>query len=285
MAEAVGFDFDSGRVDTTVHPFCTALGPHDHRLTTRYDPNDFTVSLYSVLHEAGHGLYEQGLRVEDFGAPAGRAVSLGIHESQSRLWENKVGRSLSFWRHWHPAACRHLPDLKRLTPEQITAGVNRVCPSFVRVEADEVLYDLHIILRFEIEERLLTGALSVDQVPEAWNAGFEQMFGLSVPDDGNGCLQDIHWSMGGIGYFPTYTLGNLNSAQLFAAASRDMPDLDSNLAAGNYGSLLGWLRDRVHQFGSRFSPDMLMQRATGESTHERFHIEYLESKVVEMGLA
>lgn len=285
VAAAIGFDFDSGRVDAAVHPFCTSLGPHDHRLTTRYDPADFTVSLYSVLHEAGHGLYEQGLKPEHFGTPMGRAVSLGIHESQSRLWENKVGRTLAFWRHWHPIACKHLPDLRRFSPEQIHAGVNRVSPSFIRVEADEFLYDLHIILRFEIEEQLLAGAISVDDVPGVWNAGFEQMLGLGVPDDAHGCLQDIHWSMGGIGYFPTYTLGNLNSAQLFAAAARELPGLESDLAEGRYDSLLGWLRDRVHRFGARFQPDALMQQATGETTHERFHTDYLESKLADLGLS
>lgn len=280
VAAAFGFDFEAGRVDTTTHPFCTGLGPDDCRITTRYDEADFTQSLYGVMHEVGHGLYDQGLLKDHYGTPMGSAVSLGIHESQSRLWENHVGRRRSFWEHWHEAACRHFPSLARWTPEQIHESVNRVEPSFIRVEADQVTYDLHIILRFDIELALIEKRLATQDVPAAWNQMFEAMFGLKVPDDARGCLQDIHWSLGGLGYFPTYTLGNLNAAQLFHRALQDTPSLQSELARGQYGSLLSWLRGKIHTPGSRFESPDLMQSATGEPTRAAYHLEHLQSLTV-----
>ncbi|HXG46507.1 MAG TPA: carboxypeptidase M32, partial [Methylomirabilota bacterium] len=279
VASALGFDFDAGRIDTTTHPFCSGLGPGDCRLTTRYDERDFSVSLYGVLHEAGHGLYDQGLNAEDHGTPAGSAASLGIHESQSRLWENHVGRSEDFWNHWYPAACRHFPALKRFTPVQVAAALNRVAPSFIRVEADQVTYDLHVILRFEVELGMVEGALKVRDVPAYWNERFEALLGLKVPDDRRGCLQDIHWSLGSLGYFPTYTLGNLNAAQLFHAALRDVPALAAELRQGEYGSLLRWLRVKVHGAGQRYGPEELMRRATGEPTRAAYHLDHLQRKL------
>jgi carboxypeptidase Taq len=278
VAAALGFDFQAGRVDTTTHPFCETLGPGDCRLTTRYDERNFAQSLYGVMHEAGHGMYEQGLIAEHYGTPLGSAASLGIHESQSRLWENHVGRSPAFWEHWHPVACEHFPDLKRFTPAQVGAAVNRVAPSYIRVEADQVTYDLHIILRFEIEMKLIEGALKVADVPACWNEEFEKSFGLPVRNDAEGCLQDIHWSIGSIGYFPTYTLGNLNAAQLMRFATREIPALEGELARGHYASLLTWLREKIHRPGSRHTPAELMQHATGEPTHSRYHLDYLRQK-------
>ncbi|HTL57180.1 MAG TPA: carboxypeptidase M32 [Candidatus Limnocylindrales bacterium] len=278
IAEAIGFDFDAGRIDTTTHPFCITLGPADCRLTTRYNEQDFTQSLYGVLHEAGHGLYEQGLPAEHFGTPLGIAASLGIHESQSRLWENHVGRDPAFWERWYPLACRHFPDLKRLTPAQLAAAANRVSPSFIRVEADQVTYDLHIILRFEVEVRLVEGQLAVRDVPAFWNQEFEKMLGLKVTKDSEGCLQDIHWSLGDMGYFPTYTLGNLNAAQLMRWAKTDQPGLAAELAQGEYAGLLKWLREKIHSQGLRYLPQSLIQRATGEPTGVRHHLEYLREK-------
>mgnify|MGYP000232908542 CR=1 FL=1 len=278
VAEAIGFNFEAGRVDATAHPFCTTLGPRDCRLTTRYDETNFASSLYGILHEAGHGLYDQGLPTDHYGTPLGSFVSLGIHESQSRLWENHVGRSLAFWERWHPCACHYFPHLKKLSPAQITAAVNRVRPSFIRVEADQVTYDLHIILRFEIETQLVEGRLAVADVPAAWNENFEKMLGLKVPNDAQGCLQDIHWSMGGLGYFPTYTLGNLNAAQLMRAARRANRRLDKKLAAGDYAPLLEWLRANVHRHGRRWKAPELMRRATGEVTQARHHLCYLKEK-------
>ena len=278
VAEAIGFDFQAGRIDTTTHPFCSTLGPGDCRLTNRYNEQDFTQSLYGILHEAGHGLYEQGLPAEHYGTPLGCAASLGLHESQSRLWENHVGRSLAFWRHWHPIACEHFPELKSSSPETIAAAVNRVRPSFIRVEADQVTYDLHIILRFEIEVKLTEGQLPVADVPHYWNEEFEKMLGLRVAKDADGCLQDIHWSLGSFGYFPTYTLGNLNAAQLMRRAALDHPGLNDELGRGQYQTLLAWLRDRIHRHGLRYPPQDLMRRTTGEGTQAQYHLEALTAK-------
>jgi carboxypeptidase Taq len=280
VAEAIGFDFQAGRIDTTTHPFCSTLGAGDCRLTTRYGETDFVQSFYGVLHEAGHGLYEQGLTREDFGTPNGSAVSLAIHESQSRLWENHVGRGPAFWEHWHPVACEHFPGLQKFSPAQITAAVNRVAPSFIRVEADQVTYDLHIILRFEIEVDLVEGKLKTADVPAYWNEQFEKMFGLKVAKDSDGCLQDIHWSIGLIGYFPTYTLGNLNAAQLMRRAAVENPGLSGELARGEYKPLLAWLREKIHRQGSRHAPRELMRLATGEPTGIRDHVDYLRAKFV-----
>ena len=278
VAAAIGFNFDAGRIDTTTHPFCTTLGPADCRLTTRYNEQNFTQSFYGILHEAGHGLYEQGLRPEHYGTPLGSSVSLGVHESQSRLWENHVGRSPAFWEHWHPVVCRHFPELKRLSPPQLAAAVNRVSPSFIRVEADQVTYDLHILLRFELELKLIEGQLAVADVPACWNEEFEKMLGLKVTKDSDGCLQDIHWSQGTFGYFPTYTLGNLNAAQLMRRAALDVPTLTAELARGEYQGLLGWLREKVHRHGQRHKPQELMLQATGEPTRSNYHVDYLRNK-------
>jgi len=277
-AEAIGYDFAAGRMDTTTHPFCSTLGAGDCRLTTRYDVRNFAQSFYGVLHEAGHGLYEQGLPAEHYGTPLGTAISLGIHESQSRFWENHIGRHPAFWEHWHPVACEHFPALRKLTPAQMAGAVNRVIPSFIRVEADQVTYDLHILLRFEIEVRLFEGQLEVEDVPACWNEEFEKLLGLKVPNDAQGCLQDIHWSSGTLGYFPTYTLGNLNAAQLFNRATEDLPNLESEIAQGRYGNLLAWLRDRIHRHASRYLPQQLMEKATGEPTSARYHLDYLRKK-------
>jgi carboxypeptidase Taq len=278
IAAAFGYDFAAGRIDTTMHPFATSLGPFDQRITTRYNVKRFEVSLYGVMHETGHALYEQGLRADRIGLPSGDAVSLGIHESQSRLWENHVGRTPQFWRLWHAAACKYLPDIARYSPEDLASGVQRVAPSFIRVEADEVTYDLHILLRFEMELALIEGRLKVKDLPEAWNTRFHELFGLIVPDDTRGVLQDIHWSLGSLGYFPTYTLGNLNAAQLMFAAEKKISGLPDQLVRGNYVPLLHWLRENVHQHGRRYLPAELMRKATGEPTQARYRIEYLRNK-------
>jgi carboxypeptidase Taq len=278
IAEAFGYDFSAGRIDTTAHPFATTLGPFDQRITTRYNEERFEVSVYGVMHETGHALYEQGLKKEFAGLPGGDAVSLGIHESQSRLWENHVGRSLPFWSLWHATAIKHLPDLARFSPEDLCRGVQRVAPSLVRVEADEVTYDLHILLRFQIEVELIEGRLKVKDLPEAWNSRFKAMFGLDVPGDRLGLLQDIHWSLGSFGYFPTYTLGNLNAAQLMVAAEKQIPTLNDDLGQGSYEVLLQWLRLHVHQHGRRYLPTELMQKATGEPTQAKHRIAYLRKR-------
>ena len=278
IAAACGFDFEAGRIDTTTHPFCTTLAPGDCRLTTRYDRTNFFVSLYGVLHEAGHGMYEQGLDAAAFGTPAGSAASLGVHESQSRLWENLVGRAPEFWERWLPRATHYFPRLAGRTPAELTAAANRVAPTFIRVEADQVTYDLHIILRFEIERALLAGDLAVADVPAAWNAAFERAFGLKVPDDARGCLQDTHWAVGLVGYFPTYTLGNLNAAQLFAQARKERPEIDAGLRAGQYAPLLAWMREKVHRLGQRHLPPQLLTHATGRATQAEDYIATLRAR-------
>ncbi len=277
IAESIGFDFEAGRIDTTTHPFCTTLGPRDIRLTTRYDENDFTSSLFGVLHEAGHGLYEQGLPTDDFGLPSGSAVSLGIHESQSRLWENHVGRSREFWEHWYPTAQEIFPQLAGFPLEKFLRHVWRSDFSPIRVEADEATYDMHILLRFGLERRLINGSLAVKDVPEAWNEEFKTLFGFTPPDDRHGCLQDIHWSMGGLGYFATYSLGNINSAQLFAAAKK-VPEVSAALAKADYAPLLGWLRKNVHAHGSTLDPADLMKSATGKTPSPEDYLAHLRER-------
>jgi carboxypeptidase Taq len=277
IAESIGFDFSAGRIDTTNHPFCTTLGPQDIRLTTRYDENDFTSSLFGVLHEAGHGLYEQGLPGADFGLPSGTAVSLGIHESQSRLWENHVGRSDGFWQHWYPRACEIFPQLSGMPLENFLRYIRHAAFSPIRVEADEATYDLHILLRFGIERLLLNGELKVRDVPAAWNESVSNLFGFTPEDDRHGCLQDIHWSMGGLGYFPTYSLGNLNSAQLFAAAGRD-ETVARALSNAEYAPLLSWLRTNVHAHGSIFDPAELIRQATGDAPSPDAYVAHLTER-------
>jgi carboxypeptidase Taq len=277
VAEAIGFDFDAGRIDTTTHPFCTGPGPRDTRLTTRYDEQDFTSSLFGVMHEAGHGLYDQGLPPDDFGLPSGTAVSLGIHESQSRLWENHVGGSRTFWEHWYPRACDLFPVLSGLPLDGFLAAIRRAEFSPIRVEADEATYDLHILLRFDLERRLIRGELTADEVPAAWNDRFEESFGSRPADDAHGCLQDIHWSMGALGYFATYTLGNLNAAQLFEAA-REVPGIAAAIDRADPAPLLAWLREQVHAHGATLDPGEIMRRATGRAPSADAHLRHLESR-------
>lgn len=279
IAESLGFDFEAGRIDTTAHPFCTTLGPGDVRLTTRYDEKDFLSSLFGVMHEAGHGLYEQGLPGLDFGLPSGSAASLGIHESQSRLWENHVGRSRTFWANWLPRAKELFPHLKKVRLDAFMKEMLRSEFSFIRVEADEATYDLHILLRFGIERRLVKGELAVQDVPKVWNEEYRELFGMTPPDDARGCLQDIHWSMGGLGYFATYTLGNLNAAQLFATAKKQKK-IATSLEKCDYAPLLHWLRTNVHEHGAALTPTEIMQHATGRATDAKWHVAHLRERYV-----
>jgi len=265
VAAAIGFDFERGRLDVATHPFCTGIGPGDTRITTRYDERQFSDAFFGVLHEVGHALYEQGLPAERFGTPMGEAVSLGVHESQSRLWENAVGRSRPFWKHWFPMARRVFHQaLHDVTLDQFLVAVNHVDPSLIRVRADEVTYNLHIIVRFEIEQALLAGDLVTGDLPEAWNQKYRDALGVAPANDSDGCLQDIHWAAGLFGYFPTYTLGNLYAAQLFARARRDLASLDGLFARGEFGELLSWLRNNVHRHAQRYRSRELIEHATGQ---------------------
>jgi len=279
VAERIGFDFERGRLDTTVHPFCSTLGPHDCRLTTRWDEQFLPTAFYSVLHEAGHGLYEQGLPVGWFGLPPGEAASLGIHESQSRLWENLVGRSAAFWQWCFPLARDAFPGaFATATPGDVAAAVRTVQPSFIRVEADEVTYNLHVMLRFDLERAVIAGDLAVADLPGAWDDRFEADFGRRPTSAAEGVLQDIHWPAGLIGYFPTYALGNIFSAQLMAAAGGALGDLDQQLAAGEFQPLLNWLRQQVHGQGRCLTAAALIEQVSGEPISERFLVESLHRR-------
>jgi carboxypeptidase Taq len=278
VAESIGFDFEAGRIDTAVHPFCSGMAPYDTRLTTRYDETDFLSSLFGVLHEAGHGLYEQGLPKDWRGQPVGNSVSLGVHESQSRLWENHVGRSRGFWEKWLPRAIHHFPHLMGLTPEDLYAAVNQAERSHIRVEADEVTYDLHILLRFELECAIFSGDLAIADIPGEWNRRFESYFGLPVRNDAEGCLQDIHWSMGIFGYFPTYSLGNLNAAHLASAAKSQDPAVAAAFASADYAPLLAWMRKHLHEAGSLHLPNDLVTRAAGAPVTSEALVSHLRER-------
>jgi len=277
IAESIGFDFNRGRIDTTTHPFCTGLGLSDTRLTTRYLENDFTSSLFGVLHESGHGMYEQGLPASQHGLPAGNSCSLGIHESQSRLWENHVGRSRPFWEKWLPRAQELFPDLRKVDLDTFLTTINRAEKNVIRVESDEATYDLHILLRFTIERQMINGELCVKDVPDAWNSLFQQYFGITPPDNTHGCLQDIHWAMGGIGYFATYTLGNITSAQLQHTAMQDAT-IATAFNRADYAPLLTWLRQNIHQPGNTYFPQDLIQHATGEATNPQYYLDHLRGR-------
>ncbi|MSQ94442.1 MAG: carboxypeptidase M32 [Gemmataceae bacterium] len=278
-AAAIGFDFQAGRLDTTVHPFCSGIGPGDCRLTTRYHPRELNQGLFGILHEAGHGIYEQGLDTTHFGTPAGSFASLGIHESQSRLWENQVGRGRPFWEHFLPRLQQTFPGtLDEITIDEFIFAANNVEKSFIRVEADEATYNMHIILRFELEQALMCGDLKPSDVPGAWNEKFHHMLDLTPPNDAQGCLQDIHWSMGGLGYFPTYTLGNLYAAQFMQQARQDLGDLDGDFRAGQFGRLKGWLNDKIHRPGQRYRAGELCRRVTGQALSHKPLIAYLRQK-------
>jgi len=282
-AAAVGFDFNAGRLDVSLHPFCSGIGPGDTRMTTRYDENYFGDAFFGVLHETGHALYDQGLPHEHFGTPLGDAVSLGIHESQSRMWENLVGRSRAFWSHFMPRARAVFPDqLKDVTEDQWYFAVNDVRPSLIRTESDETTYNLHILLRFELEKALLTGDLSVPDLPAAWNQKMKTYLGVDVPDDARGCLQDIHWSGGAMGYFPTYTLGNLYAAQFFQQARQDLGDLDAQFGSGQFAPLLTWLRENIHRHGKRHRAPDLVQQITHRPLSAEPLLNHLRHKAAEL---
>ncbi len=279
VVKALGFDLERGRIDVSVHPFSSSMGPHDNRITTRYDESDFTSSFYGILHECGHGMYEQGLPAEAYGTPCGSSVSLGIHESQSRFWENQIGRSRAFWEYWYPVVVEYFPQLKAMPIEELVAYVNKVERSYIRVDASEIGYDLHVVLRFEVEEKIFSGELAVMDIPAYWNERFKELIGLEVKDDAHGCLQDIHWSMAGFGYFPTYTLGSINAAQIFSSLEKAVGSVDVQLSQGQYSKILDYLRQQIHGHGRRYLPNELIKVATGsEPTTEAF-LSYLSQKV------
>jgi carboxypeptidase Taq len=278
-ASMIGFDFACGRLDTTAHPFCTGIGPGDCRITTRFNPKHFGQALFGILHEAGHGIYDQGLPKEHWGMPMGDSVSLGIHESQSRMWENMVGRSKPFWQYFYPLAQQTFREsLGDVKFDDFFFAVNDVRPSYIRVEADEVTYNLHILLRFEIEQDIFNGKIKSKDIPKAWNERFKKYFGLTPANDAEGCLQDVHWSAGLFGYFPTYSLGNLYAAQFFAKAKQDLGNVDAQFAAGKFRPLRDWLRKNIHSQGQRYRAEKLVKVVTGKPLDHKPLMTYLKGK-------
>ncbi len=274
-----GLPFDRARLDRSVHPFCTNFSQNDVRITTRYEKQWLPGALFGCLHEMGHAFYELNIQPEFEATPLASGVSLGVHESQSRLWENLVGRSREFWGRYFSKLQETFPgQLGKMPMEEFYRAINHVTPSFIRVEADEVTYNLHIILRYEMEQALLTKQLSVKDAPAAWNEKLQKYLGITPPTDREGILQDVHWSSGGIGYFPTYTLGNVLAAQLFAAAEKAMPTLRSDIGAGNFGGLYEWLKTHVHQHGKKYIPGELIKRATGAPLSTEPYLRYLTEK-------
>ncbi|RKX26792.1 MAG: carboxypeptidase M32 [Candidatus Zixiibacteriota bacterium] len=284
VAGAQGFDFNNGRLDITTHPFCSGFGPGDTRITTRYNRNRLNDALFGIMHEAGHALYEMGIQKDKhFGMPVGEATSLGIHESQSRMWENQVGRSKEFWMYFLPQAKRIFREaLADVSLDDFYGAVNYVTPSYIRVEADEVTYNLHILLRFELERAILKREIKPADIPGEWNRRFKDYFGIEVDKDSNGCLQDVHWSAGLMGYFPTYALGNLYSAQFFAKAQQDIPDLMEQFQRGDFSQLLGWLRKNIHCHGSRYRARKLGEKVTGQPLSHKPLLDYMTKKFGEI---
>lgn len=279
-ATRIGFDFTRGRLDVTTHPFCSTSGPRDCRITTRYNERHFNEGFFGILHEAGHGIYEQGLRADQYGLPLGEAVSSGIHESQSRLWENLVGRSLPFWEYFYPHAQRLFPQALGDVPlGDFHFAINDVRPSLIRIEADEATYNLHILIRFELELLLISGELKVADLPGAWNEKYQKTLGIVPPDDVQGVMQDIHWSAGLFGYFPTYALGNLYAAQFFAKADAELGGLEAHHARGEFGPLRQWLGEKIHRQGQRYSATDLVERVTGRPLSPTPWIELLRKRL------
>lgn len=278
-----GFEFERGRQDKSAHPFCTAFGIDDVRVTTRTLRNYVVPCLMGSMHECGHGLYDQGYPQAYYRTSLARGASLGIHESQSRLWENLVGRSRGFWRWFYPRLQAAFPAaLGDVAEETFYRALNKVQPSYIRVEADEVTYNLHTLLRFEMEVDLLDGHLAAKDAPAAWNAKFKEYFGIEVPDDRRGILQDTHWASGLIAYFPTYTIGNIASAQLFAKVQQDVPDLPAAIERGDFSGLLSWLRQHIHRHGRKYLPHELLHKATGQHLTAQPYIAYLQKKYGEL---
>ncbi|MEW6279162.1 MAG: carboxypeptidase M32 [Candidatus Eremiobacterota bacterium] len=279
LAEEIGYDFKRGRQDVSAHPFCTSFSAHDVRITVRYLERFVSAAIFGALHEAGHALYEQGSPDRFNHTPLRGGASLGLHESQSRLWENLVGRSRPFWRRYFPKLASFFPEqLHGYSVEDFYRAINRVEPSLIRVEADEVTYNLHIMVRFELELEMLEGKLAVKDVPEAWNHRYEQYLGVVPANDSAGCLQDIHWAHGILGYFPTYSIGNVLASQLWEQISRDLPDLEAHLEAGRFDPLRGWLVDKLHSQAKKFLPKELVQRVTGSPLNCQAFLGYLERK-------
>ena len=283
VLKKMGFDFEAGRQDYSEHPFTTSFAATDVRITTRVDEDNYTSMLWSCIHEGGHGLYEQGLPEDQYGLPLGSPVSLGIHESQSRFWENCIGRSLGFWKFFYPRLQTQFPEqLGNVTLDAFYKAANRVEPSLIRTEADEATYHFHVMIRYEIEKALIEGTLSVLDLPARWNEMYNKYLGIKPADDKTGVLQDVHWSHGSFGYFPTYTLGSFYAAQFFSKAQEDIKNLSQQIANGELTELLQWLREKVHKHGRRYTSEELCERITGKKLDATFFIRYIQAKYKEI---
>lgn len=279
LIKHLNFDFDAGRQDISEHPFSVSFNRNDVRITTRIDENDFANMTWSCIHETGHALYEQGLPEEEYGLPLGEACSYSIHESQSRLWENNVGRSKNFWQFYYPVLQKHFPQqFQSVSAQQFYNGINKVEPSFIRTEADELTYHFHVYIRYELEKKLLEGSISANDIPAYWNEHYKKFLNVNVPNDKKGCLQDVHWSHGSFGYFPTYSLGSFYAAQFYIAAKNQLPQLENEIQNGNTSSLLNWLRQNIHSKGRYFTSEELCREVTGTGLDVTYFVNYLLDK-------
>lgn len=280
VSSAFGYDFNGGRFDLSAHPSCNELGPYDVRVLTRYYPDDIAEGLTSAMHEVGHAMYDMTkINKDNWGTPMEETASLGIHESQSRMWENMVGRSREFWEYFFPQLQRLFPkETAGVTCDDFHAAMNWVAPSYIRVEADEVTYNLHIMLRFDIERAIIAGDIKLSDIPGEWNRRFKEYFGLEVDKDSNGCLQDVHWAHGAFGYFPTYALGNLYSAQFWTQANIDLPNLLDDFTVGKFDRLAKWLGEKIHSQGSTYDAADLCRIVTGQELSHKPLIDYLYDK-------
>jgi carboxypeptidase Taq len=281
IAKQLGFDFDAGRQDISEHPFTINFSSRDVRITTRIDENDFANMMWSTIHEVGHALYEQGLPDTEYGLPSGEYTSLSIHESQSRLWENCVGRGAAFWKFYLPKLKEFFPGkLDEVTLQTFLKAINKVKPSLIRTEADELTYHFHVMIRYELEKLLIAGDLHVKDIPSFWNEQYRKLLGVEVPDDRNGCLQDVHWSHGSFGYFATYSLGSFYAAQFWEQVKKDIPSLEKIIeTSGNTQYLLEWLRSRIHSHGKVFTSRQLCKSVTGSEIDSNVFINYLRTKL------
>jgi carboxypeptidase Taq len=279
LIKELNFDFEAGRQDISEHPFSTSFNPNDVRITTRIAENDFGNMTWSCVHEVGHALYEQGLPEDQYGLPAGEACSYSMHESQSRLWENNVGRSVGFWQHYFPQLIKYFPEqFKNVTSEQFYQSINKVQPSLIRTEADELTYHFHVYIRYELEKKLMEGTIQTNDIPVFWKEQYKALLDVDVPDDKQGALQDVHWSHGSFGYFPTYSLGSFYAAQLFASAGKKVNSLDEQIAKGNFSHLLSWLRDQIHCQGRIYTSEELCKKVTGQPLKVQYFLDYILQK-------
>lgn len=283
ILEQMGYDFDAGRLDESVHPFATGLNPGDVRITTTYLLDNVTSAVFSSLHEGGHALYEQNISKELVGTPLAQGTSMGIHESQSRLWENMIGRSRAFWQRYYGDLQQHFPEqLANVEVEDFYRAINSVENSFIRIEADELTYNLHIIVRYEIEKLIFNEGLSVKDLPQIWNAKYQEYLGITPPNDSLGVLQDVHWSGGDFGYFASYSLGNMYAAQILNTLRKELPEYDELIAAGNLLPIKEWLTDKIYRFGKSLTPAQIIEKVTGEPLNPDYLADYLEEKYTEI---